>query len=139
MFGLGPVRGRLAIRAGTVDIAEPASGSRVHAEIDVASFSTGNGARDATVRSARFLDAGQYPVMVFVAEKMDGRDLPGTLTVREAQRPVRLRVELSSVSAGSFTARGAVRIDRTEFGVTGLPGLAGRYLDITVEVQCVAR
>ena len=76
MFGLGPVRGRLAIRAGTVDIAEPASESRVHAEIDVASFSTGNGVRDATVRSARFLDAGQYPVMVFVAEKWTGGTCP---------------------------------------------------------------
>ncbi len=91
------------------------------------------------MRSARFLDVGQYPVMVFVAENMDGQELLGTLTVRDVPCPVRLAVELASVSAGSFTAGGTVRIDRTEFGVTALPGLAGRYLDVSVEVQCVAR
>ena len=81
LFGLAPVRGRFQIRAGTVDVTEPASESRVRVEIDTASLRSGNPARDASVRSARFLDAGRYPVMVFVAEKMDGQDLLGTLTV----------------------------------------------------------
>ena len=54
-------------------------------------------------------------------------------------RPVRLPVEVSDVSAGSFTARGSVRLDRTEFGVTASPGLAARYLDVSLEVRCVAR
>ena len=98
-------------------------------EIDAASLRSGNPARDASVRSARFLDAGRYPVMVFVAEKMDGQDLLGTLTVGAVARPVRLRVQVSGVSAGSFTGQGTVRLDRTEFGVTASPGLAGRHLD----------
>ena len=34
-------------------------------------------------------------------------------------------------------ARASTRIDRTEFGVTAYRGVAGRYLDITVEVRCV--
>ena len=29
------------------------------------------------------------------------------------------------------------RIDRAEFGVTAYRGVAGRYLDMTVEVRCV--
>jgi hypothetical protein len=36
----------------------------------------------------------------------------------------------------SFTASATVRVDRTEFGVTAMPGLVGRYLDLTVEVRC---
>jgi len=40
------------------------------------------------------------------------------------------------VSGGSFTARATTRVDRTEFGITASRGLAARYLDLTVEVQC---
>ena len=31
----------------------------------------------------------------------------------------------------------STRIDRAEFGVTAYRGVAGRYLDMTMEVRCV--
>jgi polyisoprenoid-binding protein YceI len=139
MFGLAPVRGSLAIRAGTVNVAGPLTDPSIYAEIDTASFGTGNGQRDSNVRSARLLDAGQYPVMTFRSERMDGLALTGTLTVRDVTRPVSLPIEESAVSSGSFTARATTRIDRTQFGVTAYRGLAGRYLDVTVEVRCVRK
>ncbi len=139
LFGLAPVRGTFRIRSGTVDVTEPLGSSRIRVEIDAASFRTGNGARDTAVRSARFLDAGRHPVMVFVAERMDGQVLSGALTVCGTTRPVRLPAEVSGLPDGSFTARAAVRIDRTEFGVTASRGLAGRYLDVSAEVRCVRR
>ena len=40
---------------------------------------------------------------------------------------------------GSFTARAAVRIDRTDFGITASRGLAARYLDVSAEFRCVRR
>jgi hypothetical protein len=46
---------------------------------------------------------------------------------------------VSAHADGSFTARAAVRIDRAEFGITALRGLAGRYLDMSVEARCVRR
>jgi polyisoprenoid-binding protein YceI len=52
---------------------------------------------------------------------------------------VTLLAEFTGVAARSFTVRATTRIDRTEFGVTGARGLAGRYLDITVEVPCARR
>ncbi|HTT52219.1 MAG TPA: YceI family protein [Streptosporangiaceae bacterium] len=137
LFGLAPVRGRIAVRAGTVDVSEPLAGSRVHAEIEVASFRTGNPVRDAQVRSARFLAAGQYPVLVFSADGLDGQAVPGELTVCEVTRPVSLLAEVGDVSARSFTARATARIDRYAFGVTASRGLAGRYLDVTVAARCV--
>jgi polyisoprenoid-binding protein YceI len=137
MFGLAPVRGSFAIRAGTVDVAGPLTDPGIYAEIEAASFRTGNGQRDSNVRSARLLDAGQHPVITFRSERMDGQALTGTLTVRDVTRPVSLSIEQSAVSPGSFTARAATRIDRTVFGVTAYRGLAGRYLDMTVEVRCV--
>ena len=138
MFGLGPVRGTFAIRSGSVDIADPPTDSAIHAEIGTASFRTRNRQRDRNVLSARFLDADRFPVISFrdglVSE--DGRTVRGTLTVREVSRPISLSVGQLTVAGRSFTASATVRIDRTEFGVTAMPGLAGRYLDLTVEVRC---
>ena len=139
LFGLAPVRGSFAIRAGTVDVAGPLTDPGIYAEIEAASFRTGNGQRDSNVRSARLLDVGQYPLMTFAAERLDGLALTGTLTVRDVTRPVSLSIEQFTVSSGSFTARAATRIDRTAFGVSAYRGLAGRYLDMTVEVQCVRK
>jgi polyisoprenoid-binding protein YceI len=139
LFGLAPVRGTFAIRAATIDVAEPVTDSSIHAEIDTASFRTGSEQRDSTVRSARLLDAGQYPVITFRSVYTGGPELPGWLTVRDVTRPVTVSIERSAVTPESFTARAATRIDRTEFGVTAYRGLAGRYLEMTVEVRCVRK
>lgn len=63
----------------------PAKAAGIYTEIETAIL------RDSSVRSARFLDAGQHPVMT------------------------------------------------SEFGVTASRGLAGRYLDVSMEVQCVRK
>ena len=141
MFGLGPVRGTFAIRSGSVDIAEPLADSAVQAEIDAASFRTGNEQRDQSVLSARLLDATRYPVISFRDGHVgaDGTTIRGTLTVREVARPVSLSIGQVTVDGQSFTASATVRVDRTEFGVTAMRGLAGRYLDLTLEVRCVRR
>lgn len=137
LFGLAPVRGRFAIRGGTIDVAEPATGSMVRAEIDAASFRTGNPARDQTVKSARFLDTARHPVMTFVSERLTPPTLSGTLTVRGVSQPVALSIEQLDVQPGAFTARAAVAVDRTDFGITASRGLAGTRLDLTLEIRCV--
>ncbi|MGW2816354.1 YceI family protein [Streptomyces sp. NPDC001415] len=137
VFGLLPVSGGFAIRSGTVDIAEPLVGSGVRAEIDAASFNTGSRQRDTAVRSPRFLDADRHPLITFTADRLDGTTLPGTLTVCGVARPVSLTIEESTSSAGAFSAVATTRIDRTAFGVTSSPGMAGRHLDLTVRVRCI--
>jgi polyisoprenoid-binding protein YceI len=136
LFGLAAVRGRFAIKSGTVDVAEPASASDVRVEIDAASFRTRNKQRDAAVRSAQFLDAAAHPAITFTAVRLDRQAITGSLTVRGVTRPVTLTVERIDTAPGAFTARATARIDRTEFGVTALRGIAARYLDMTVEVRC---
>jgi len=137
LFGLAPVRGSFALRGGTVDVSEPLTASRIHAEFDAASFHTRNPMRNAQVRSAQFLAADAHPVLAFSSEGLNGQVLAGTLTVRGVTRPVSVLTEVTEVSPGSFTARATVRIDRYDFGVTASRGLAGRYLDVTVEARCV--
>ena len=138
LFGLGRVRGSFAVRGGTADVADPIAASAVYAEIETASFRTKNPARDGSVLSRRFLDPAGHPVMTFRSDRIeaDGQVVTGTLTVRGTSRPVTLTITRCEVSRGSFTARATARIDRTEFGITAARGLAARYLDLTLEVQC---
>jgi len=164
LFGLGRVKGSFAIRRGTADIADPVAASAIYAEIETASFRTKNPARDGSVRSPRFLDPAGHPVMIFRSDRIEAEGqgpvtkergvepaggsrgvappgqqshvVTGTLTVRGATRPVTLAVTRCEASRGAFTARATTRIDRTEFGITAARGLAARYLDLTVEVQC---
>lgn len=63
--------------------------------------------------------------------------IAGSLTVRDTTRPVSLSIVQYAPAHQSFTARATTCIDRTEFGVTAYRGMAGRYLDISVEVRCV--
>jgi len=138
MFGLGRVRGTFAIRGGAVEITGEPGAVRCYAEIDAASFRTGNPQRDASVRSARLLDTDRHPVITFEAQRLDGTDLTGQLTVRGVTRPAVIAATLTSAGPGGFTACGTVRVDRTDFGVTAYRGLAARRLDLIVELRCAA-
>jgi polyisoprenoid-binding protein YceI len=139
LFGLAPVRGTFAIRTAAIDIAEPLARSSIRVEIETTSFQSGNEQRDAHVRSGRFLDTGRYPVMTFTSGDLDRQAINGMLTVRDAARPVSLSIEQLAVSPRSLTARASTRIDRADFGLVAARGLAGRYLDISLEVRCVRK
>jgi polyisoprenoid-binding protein YceI len=146
LFGLAPVKGSFTVRRGLIEVSDPIGGSRVQVEIDATSFHTGNGQRDGDVRSAKFLDADRHPSMTFTARRLEGGSggaaLDGTLTVRGVERPVRLAIGRCAAGDGdgrSFVASASARIDRTEFGITASRGMAGRYLDVSIEVVGVLR
>ncbi len=139
VFGLVPVRGTFTISNGTVDVAEPLADSGVRAEIETASFHTGNARRDAHVRSADYLDAARHPLMAFVSDQVGTSAVTGTLTVHGVSRPVRLAVEQADATAGSLAVRATTRLDRTEFGITTARGMTGRWLDVTLDIRCVRR
>jgi polyisoprenoid-binding protein YceI len=146
LFGLAPVRGTMAITDGQVDVADPITDSSAHIEIDTTSFDTGSRQRDGDVRSARFLDADRYPSMTFTSARLDRSDgrwtLAGTLTVRDVARPVSLAIEQSTVQPGtpnSFVVCATTRIDRTKFGLTAARWMAGRHLDVWLQILGVRR
>jgi polyisoprenoid-binding protein YceI len=137
LFGLAPVRGRFAISGGRADVTEPPQACVVRAEIDAASFHTGNPVRDKAVRSARFLDTARHPLITFVSQRCGPDFIEGTLTACGVERPVRLAIGELELDLGAFTAAASARIDRTQFGVTASRGMAGRYLELTLQVRCV--
>ncbi|MEU1409344.1 YceI family protein [Streptomyces sp. NPDC005728] len=138
LFGLLPVRGTFAIRGGTIEVAEPLSRSGVYVEVDAASFRTGHAQRDAAVRSAKFLNTDRYPQITFASsDQVDATTVSGTLTACGVSRPASLSIVHSEVLADAFTVRATTRVDRTEFGVTAARAMAGRRLDLTLEIRCV--
>lgn len=138
LFGLVPVRGRLAVSGGTVTVAEDPRCSSVSAEIEVASLRTGIRRRDADLASKRFLDAARFPTMTFASTAVEpgpdgGWQVRGALTVHGVTAEVVLA--LAEEAGGHF--RATTRIDRYAFGVTAGKGLIGRHLDVTLDVGIV--
>jgi polyisoprenoid-binding protein YceI len=135
LFGMATVHGTLAVRDGTVVVADDPRRSHVTATVDAGSFRTGNARRDKDVTSKKFLDTSRYPTMSFEGTALTRREdgpwqLSGTLTVHGTDGHV---VVIVTEEPGGLL-RGTARADRHAFGVTSGKGLIGRYLDITVEV-----
>jgi polyisoprenoid-binding protein YceI len=141
MFGLGPVRGTFAIRSGAVRVADPVDASTVYAEIEAASFATGNSQRDKAVRSPRYLDAARYPVITFAAQGNDpaAGQIGGTLTVRGVERPVTLAVTSAEQTGPEIAVTATMHVDRFEFGMTAQRGMTGRRLELELSATFVAR
>nr|AKA59094.1 hypothetical protein [Streptomyces sp. WAC2288] len=136
VLGLVPARGSLAIRTGTIDIAEPLTDSSLTVEFDSASLRTGSARWDRAMRSARYLDADRHPVMTFVSQRVERRAVHGMFTVGGVSRPVSVLIEDTDVTVGVFTAHAAATLDRTEFGLSGR-GIGARRLDVLLQLTCV--
>ena len=123
------VRGRFAGATGTIefDPAAPEKGS-VELRIPAASIDTGDEKRDGHLRSADFLDAQNYPDIVFKSTtvKRSGPDafvVDGDLTIRGITKPATVNVELAGIAedprAGQRAAFDATAtFDRTQWGLT---------------------
>lgn len=146
-FFLFTVKGRLTAFVGTIILdADDICRSCVEATIKAASIDTGSKQRDAHLRSADYLETARYPEIGFQSTKVErGRDrdtlrITGTLTIKGRSQEVVLdvtEVDRSRAPNGQevayYTAQG--EIDRFNFGVNHLPGLIGRTLKVTINVQ----
>jgi polyisoprenoid-binding protein YceI len=138
LFGLGAVRGTFTLQAGEIHITDPPDESTAWARIPAASFLTGNASRDSAVRSTRLLDAGAYPDITFTSgplERADGRwILRGLLSVRGVARPVDVLLEAVRSSGPELRLQASAHLDRYDFGVTRVKGLAARHLRCRLDV-----
>ncbi|MDO5493534.1 MAG: YceI family protein [Nesterenkonia sp.] len=99
----------------------------VEAQVQAASFSSGNEDRDGHIRSEDFLDAEQHPVLTFRAEGAavteEEFELSGDLTIRGVTRPVTFDAEFGGQAVDPFGATRAgfsatTTISRKDFGLT---------------------
>jgi cytochrome b561/polyisoprenoid-binding protein YceI len=97
------------------------SASKLTIRVDLASVSTGDDQRDATLPTPDWFDATAHPTAVFTASrfKATGHDrfvAEGTLTLRGVTRPVAVAFTLK-IDGQDATAQGSASVDRTAFGV----------------------
>lgn len=138
MFGLAPVRGTFALRAGTVDVTSPAEKSVVHATIAADSVDTGIAARDNTVRSKQYLDVARHPDITFTANGVardGGWVLRGELTVRGRTEPLDVRIDEIRVHDDRLRLLASAEVDRYAWGVTAMKGMTGRRLRFTLSLS----
>jgi polyisoprenoid-binding protein YceI len=94
-LGLANVHGRIAEFGGQIEVRDPVEQSRVMVTMKAASIDTGNGQRDAHLRSSDFLHTDLHPDLTFRSTGVspvegDRWAIDGELTIRGVARQVRL-------------------------------------------------
>jgi cytochrome b561/polyisoprenoid-binding protein YceI len=97
------------------------STSKLTIRVDLASVTTGDDQRDATLPTPDWFDATAHPTAVFTASrfKATGQDrfvADGKLTLRGGTRPVAVAFTLK-ITGDDAVAKGSAAVDRTAFGV----------------------
>lgn len=150
------VRGRFKDVKGTIEIDEQdPSRTRIEVEIAAASIDTGVADRDTHLRSADFLDVGNYPAITFRSTRVEGAireegkpfRIIGELTIRGKAAEVTL--EATYLGSGKDPwgnirsgAEASMKIDRRDWGLVWNQALeTGGILvgnDIRIELQVQA-
>jgi polyisoprenoid-binding protein YceI len=147
------VRGTLAVKE--IDVAfdpEAPQGSSVTAVLDASSIDTGQGQRDAHLRSPDFLDVERFPEITFRSTAIEPAGkawrLHGDLTIRDVTHPVTLDAEITGVIADMRGGRRAAvaartRIPRETWGLTWNVALesggwlVGKELGVEIDLALV--
>jgi polyisoprenoid-binding protein YceI len=123
----------------------------VKVSVQTASLNTGNGYRDADLRSDRFFDVQRYPTMTFEGTEFAVADstlsVSGILTIKGHSKPITLTGQYRGIAKDrdgheriAFEATG--QVDRRDFGIKFNESVAGTDLvgnnvEITVAIEAV--
>ncbi len=145
------VRGKFEKYTATITTAANPLDSRVEAEIDLSSITTGNDQRDGHLRSSDFFDVDTHPTMTFrsTGVRADGEDylIDGDLTIRDITKPVTLKVELGGFGPDPYGGTRAgfsatTDINRSDFGISWNAALEGGGVvisdKITIHIEAEA-
>lgn len=134
LFGLGTVRGSLAVVGGQVTVGADPADVTVSATLDAGSFDSASAGRDKVVMSPGYLDVGNHPQITFSSRGLlqDGgaRSIRGALTVRGVAAPVELAVTRIHDEDGVVTVEATATVDRYAHGLTKGKGLAARVVQV---------
>ena len=110
--------------------ASPAVESAVlDVKIQAASVNTGSELKDSTLKSEKFFNVEEDPVITFLSTAIvqtgpGAFDVPGTFTIRGVSKPETLHLTVSGQGTGSGAITGTMAFDRKDFGMThGIPFL----------------
>ena len=146
-FFVWKLRGRFKEVEGTIvldeDILERSS---VQATIKAGSIETNSNGRDNSLRSESYLDVANFPELRFESSEVGpGKDrdmlsIRGALTIKDKSRVVTLEVteiDRSRSPQGEeviyYVAMS--KLDRSDFGIGGWPGVIGKTVTVLINVQ----
>ena len=118
--------------------------TRVDLTVDADSLEMRNSEHDQLLKSAEFFDVERFPTLHFASESTNMRpdgtlSVTGDMTIRGVTRrmtiPVTLRRTIASGSADGAAFESTFQIDRTEFGLNGVPHWHGFHVSISKTVQ----
>lgn len=138
-WGLVPIKGRFERLDGWLDLGQNGY-CELELTIDAASLNTGNGARDAHLRSSDFFDSDHHPEVRFrstsARDAGDGRlDIAGELEVAGTRVALELRPDIYRASDHLEVDLTTI-LDQREFGMTWSPlGIARTPTRIVVHAN----
>lgn len=150
-LGVSTVRGAFTKVSGTVqyDSASPGKSS-IQATIETASVDTRVEMRDSDLRSPRFLDAQKFPTITFQSKKVEAAGagklkVTGDLTIKGVTKEVVIDVDGPTPAIKDpmgkdrlrMGASATTKINRNDFGVSGLPGIVGDEITITLDIEMI--
>jgi polyisoprenoid-binding protein YceI len=139
--------GRLAIARGWLRFdPDDWAGSKVVADIDLASADLGDKGWNSAVTGHNFLDAVQYPVAHFESDSVtrtgeNTGTLTGQLALHGVTLPVKVDFNVNRVGMTLFGFEtiagfsGHATLDRTKFGMTAFPKAVGTLVTIRLEIE----
>jgi polyisoprenoid-binding protein YceI len=137
-FGLGKVRAAFDLISGELNITDPLENSSVRATVSAGSFNSQNPQRDKQVRGRSFLHTERHPELVFTSTSLvlasGSSTVYGRLAVKGNDEQVILTVSDIEAHEGTITARATASIDRRLHNVRAMPGIAGRFLEVTIHM-----
>ena len=116
--------------------------------IDANSLDTRVEMRDNHVKSPDFLDVAKYPAISFKSKRVEPAGtghlkVVGDLTIHGTTKQVELDVEGPTPAMKDprgnehMGASATTKISRKDFGVSGLPGLVGDEVTITIDAEMI--
>jgi polyisoprenoid-binding protein YceI len=146
-MGISTVRGAFTKVSGTVDY-DPANAAKslIDVTIDATSVDTRVDMRDNDLRSEKFFEVAKYPTITFKSTSIVSAGpgqlrATGDLTIHGVTKQVTLMVDgiTEPVKDGHgnlhMGATASTKVDRTQFGMTQMPGMVGSDIAITIDVE----
>ncbi|MDO5052143.1 MAG: YceI family protein [Pseudoclavibacter sp.] len=151
-LAISKVRGSFERFSGEIVTGETPEQSRVRAEIETDSVTTGNADRDAHLRGGDFFDVEAHPRATFVSTAVrpsgDGFLVEGELTIKGVTKPIAIEAEFGGIADDAYGSRrlgleGELTLDRREFelgfNVPDATGglVLGNDVKLSLEIQAV--
>ena len=148
-MGISTVRGTFTKVSGEVTYsASDPTKSSLDVTIDANSVDTRVEMRDNDLRSPHFLDVAKFPTITFKSKRVVAAGagklkVTGDLTIHGVTREVALDVDGPSSAMKDpmgnphMGASATTKINRSDFGVTTMPGMVGEEVVIVIDVELV--